>query len=263
MRNTQHNTTQRNTTQHNTSFCKAFSVAEALIVLLIFAVWLAMSTPLFTKRTKSAIPDMVSNVPSGAVMYFDPDFRTSCPDGWSDVSSKYEGRYIRIAGSFDVCDKSGESEGSCSGNKTTKTVSAGTLQGDSMRRITGTFPGEDADVTMYKGYDSSIGLHNSYVKNLEDYKILSGAFGFVKPSDAGDAWDVENYEQMLYSPNNSTLKEFSTVGDFIRYIDPSLLSAVNSGAYHFFLTKFDSALVTPTDYEVRPKSVAMLACRKD
>ena len=248
----------------------AFSVAEAMVVLLIMSIVLGVSAPLISKQSKKIVEDRNKVdilVPYGAVMFFDPELVKKCPSGWEKLPSKYEGRFIRTSGTYDVCDKDGENSasGRCNFNvDKTVNLEPGTFSGDSMRRIKGTFPGMDADVAMYSSLliDKSIGVPNAYVKALKDLKILTGVFDYVKPADAGDAWDAGNYQSYMYSKLS---KEYSTHGDYIRYIDPSILSFTPSSAgpyFYFFLTKFDSKLMVPTAEETTPKSVSMLACRK-
>lgn len=257
---------------------RAFSVAEAMIALILVSVTLAMSAPLISRQMKNSsgsslqlaqlmhrIEALEATVPPGAVMYFDPDLVESCPDGWERVPDKYAGRYFRVAGTYNICDRSGENAttGACSGSvDRANTLAVGTFSGDTMRRIRGTFPGMDGDALIKNSgllFDASIGHSNSYVKALKDFKILSGAFDYVKPSDAGGAWDVENYQEMKYMAD---VNEYSMAGDYIRYIDPSVLSYGDDLNGWFFLTKFDSSMVVPTAEETTPKSVAMLACRK-
>lgn len=88
---------------------KGFSVAEAMIALLIGSIALGMAAPMITKQVKSQsladsqmqiLQDQInelrenqSNIDSGAVMFFR---RTSCPDGWSIIKNK-GGYYLRIA----------------------------------------------------------------------------------------------------------------------------------------------------------------------
>lgn len=81
---------------------------------------------------------------SGGIMFFE----NACPRGWTDMSSSYAGRYVRIAGRYDICDKQGESaSGSCvSAEKEDVSLAAGTLQGETTRRDWGVLPGNDANV---------------------------------------------------------------------------------------------------------------------
>lgn len=81
---------------------KAFSVAEAMIALLIGSLILGASAPMISKQLKhnnmsdaqvqvlnrkiEQLGVTQSNIPSGAVMYFDLDF---CPDGWDELINKY------------------------------------------------------------------------------------------------------------------------------------------------------------------------------
>ncbi len=79
----------------------AFSIAEAMIVFLITSVLLALCAPLFTKRNVNLNECAVSNIPSGAIMYFDSD---SCPTGWEKLTEKYphaSSSFIRNLGEID------------------------------------------------------------------------------------------------------------------------------------------------------------------
>ena len=82
---------------------KAFSVAEAMIALLIGSIALGMAAPMITKQVKQnnyvdaerrIIDNKINNIiPNGAIMFF----RTSpCPDGWAPVTG-LGGFYPRIA----------------------------------------------------------------------------------------------------------------------------------------------------------------------
>ena len=88
---------------------KAFSLAEAMIVLLIGTIALGMSAPMISRQLKNETMNNVqfqvlnkkyeelkkvkSDIPSGAVMYFDLD---DCPAGWT-ILTKF---YPQAAGSF-------------------------------------------------------------------------------------------------------------------------------------------------------------------
>ncbi len=81
---------------------RAFSVAEAMIALLIGSLILGYSAPMIAGQIKhNSMNDMQvqvlnsrieelrrtqTNIPSGAVMYFDLG---SCPAGWAELTSKY------------------------------------------------------------------------------------------------------------------------------------------------------------------------------
>lgn len=110
---------------------KAFSVAEAMIALLIGSLALGMAAPMITKQIKqnnmadvqyrlinnknnvlideikeikekiNLIESSNSAIPSTAVMYFDS---ITCPDGWEPLSNKYSmasGAFIRNLGEKD------------------------------------------------------------------------------------------------------------------------------------------------------------------
>ena len=98
------------------SSAKAFSVAEAMIAVLIGSIVLGMSAPMISRQLKrnnmndvqfqvlnKKIQDLQAEVrannnvfPSGFLMMT----FGSCPTtGWSDVSSDYEGRFLKISSS--------------------------------------------------------------------------------------------------------------------------------------------------------------------
>lgn len=74
----------------------AFSVAEAMIALLIGSIALGMAAPMITKQIKQEhfafaekqvmTRQIEKAVPSGAIMYFDLD---KCPNGWEELTVKY------------------------------------------------------------------------------------------------------------------------------------------------------------------------------
>jgi len=68
----------------------AFSVAEAMITLLIVSVALAASAPLISRQVKNnaAANLPIPTIPSGAVMAFDLD---ACPPTWSPLTNRYAG----------------------------------------------------------------------------------------------------------------------------------------------------------------------------
>lgn len=125
---------------------KGFSVAEAMIALLIGSLALGMAAPMITKQVKHQnFQDVYyrkihqSLVPSGAIMFFD---RADCPDGWDPLDSKYNGRYFKVAGDYEICDKDGEkSDGTCNGSavKTVTDNNIGVFSGDAIRNMTGEF----------------------------------------------------------------------------------------------------------------------------
>ena len=137
----------------------AFSLAEAMIVLLVATIALGMSAPMISRQLKNETANDIQfqvlrreieklknnqNTPKGAVMFFD---LASCPDGWDDVSSSWNGRFIRIAGSYDICDKTGvNNDGSCKKTIETVTNSVGTKQDDASRRIKGRFPAGETKI---------------------------------------------------------------------------------------------------------------------
>ena len=125
---------------------RAFSVAEAMMALLIGSVALGMAAPMITKQVKSTNMREVqievlqqTIIPSGAIMFFD---RANCPDGWTQLDSRYNGRYLKVAGSYTVCDRAGENRnGGCAGSAVTTVTdnNIGVFTGDAIRNIEGEF----------------------------------------------------------------------------------------------------------------------------
>ena len=110
-----------------------FSVAEALIALLIGSCFLAMLAPLFSKRTAVNKIDYQSmKIPSGMVAFFNKE---DCPDGWSPLDASYNGRFVRFSGDYnETFVVSGNTyEASLSGNV------VGTKYNDSIRNVVGSF----------------------------------------------------------------------------------------------------------------------------
>lgn len=265
-----------------------FSLAEAMIVVLIGAIALGMSAPMISRQLRNEtltntqmqiiqrqideLRTNRTNAPSGAIMFFEQ----RCPDRWTDMSGEYAGRYIRIDGEYDVCDKRGENAatGECVAVKSTATLSAGMTQGESNRRVLGTFPGNDAETNNYTGnlpYTAS-NFRDGYVEKLHNHGFLSGAFDYVKTSelpgrskDAG--YDIPSNWSTLLWANLSTEPMYKTDNSYVYFIDPAVFSFVHTDATasgRFYLNSIDTKRVLPTDTtndETRPKTVVLKACK--
>ena len=225
-----------------------------------------MAAPMITKQIKAqnmtdtqfrVIQQRLENtmsIPSGAIMFFEE----RCPNNWTDLSADYAGRYIRIDGRYDICDKQGEDEnGECVRVKSTNTLQAGDIQGEANRRILGTFPGTDADLSI-SGDD--------YVDSYKTMGLLSGAFDYVTSEQ------VNRNEPFVFSADRATHKwysswarTFNTSNNYATFIDRDLLTVVNNNsAPRWFINSIDTNRVLPTDLaadETRPKTVVLKACR--
>ena len=271
---------------------KAFSVAEGMVTLLITSVALGAAVPMITKQIKqnnynnfqytkietelkdlrtqiqelsSSIKQQENNeqnetITSGAIVFFETD----CLDktNWIDMSEKYAGRYIRIAGSYDICDKDGENEsGECAGNKKTITLTSNTTQGEALKRIIGTLPGQDAGVSYY--------TKDNYVKKLQEYGVLSGAFDYIQSSELKNKNTPysfpSNWNSLYWLDNKAYAKIFYNSNKYIMYTDPSILSVtMSTGSPEWFINSIDTKRVAPTDTnadEIRPKTIILKACK--
>ncbi len=156
---------------------RAFSVAEAMIALLIGSLILGYSAPMVAKQLKhnnmSDVQVQVlnrkieelrrtqANIPSGAVMFFN---LPTCPNGWSDISSNWNGRFPRFAGSYtsleyDTTSKTLKTTG------TAQTLSVGATQEDAIRNITGTVQGA--------GYENSYVATGAFQVNSRTVNVAN------------------------------------------------------------------------------------------
>ena len=259
-----------------------------MIVVLIGAIALGMSAPMISRQLRNEtltntqmqiiqrqIDDLRANrtnAPSGAIMFFEQ----RCPNNWTDMSGEYAGRYIRIDGEYDVCDKQGEdaATGECVAVKSTAKLSAGTKQGESNRRVLGTFPGHDAETSSFSSClpYTAANYRDGYVEKLHNHGFLSGAFDYVKTSELpGRSEDVgydipSNWSTLVWN-RNSAVPMYKTDNSYVYFIDPAVLSFDNStlaSNAQFYLNSIDTKRVLPTDTtndETRPKTVVLKACK--
>ena len=134
---------------------KAFSIAEALITLMIVGVAMGSAAPLISKTMKNSqvsnfqlqylqrqIDDLRRDVvPIGTVAFFNSSVTPTsgsnpCPIGWTPLSADYNGRFPRFAGQYTI-------NGFGSTAATTTTLSVGATQEDAIRNITGDFGNMD------------------------------------------------------------------------------------------------------------------------
>ncbi len=265
-----------------------FSLAEAMIVILIGTIALGMSAPMISRQLRNEtltntqmqviqrqIDDLRTNrtsAPTGAIMFFEQ----RCPDRWADLSGEYAGRYIRIDGEYDICDKQGENSatGECVAVKSTSTLRAGTTQGEANRRVLGTFHGHDAETSNYSSYLSytASNFRDGYVEKLHNHGFLSGAFDYVKtselPGESEDAgYEIPSNWSTLVWNRRSTAPMYKTNNSYVYFVDPAVLSLVDTDTTsvgQFYLNSIDTKRVLPTDTtndETRPKTVVLKACK--
>lgn len=270
---------------------KAFSIAEAFITLAIVGIAIGSAAPLISKQlTAQNLNDAQFKllqqkiVPSGAIMFF----KGKCPDKWTDIGASYGGRYIRIAGDNAICDKSGEAaDGKCvnTDSQIVEKLTPSTLQGETSRRVWGTFPGNDSDITntdlkqihseWYGAPTSTDQALEYYVGVLEEHGALGGAIKYLKQSDvaAGDKYALpDNWEQKGWRRFPASTKPFynynywwgKKIGNYFTYSDPSGATvsglAYNTGTGQFFISVFDNKIQIPVGNENRPKTLVLRAC---
>ena len=149
-----------------------------MIALLIGSLILGYSAPMIAKQLKhnnmSDVQVQVlnrkieelrrtqANIPSGAVMFFN---LPTCPNGWSDISSNWNGRFPRFAGSYtsleyDTTSKTLKTTG------TAQTLSVGATQEDAIRNITGTVQGA--------GQETSYVATGAFQVNSRTVRVANG-----------------------------------------------------------------------------------------
>ncbi len=153
---------------------KAFSVAEAMIALLIGSLALGMAAPMITKQIKQnnftdtqfrvlnrenddilnritelenrieELENEDNSIPTGAVMFFNstvtPESNTNpCPTGWTKIDDNWNGRFPRFAGSYTVLSYNTSTQ-KLNTTGTSQTLSVGAVQEDAIRNINGYGP---------------------------------------------------------------------------------------------------------------------------
>ena len=211
---------------------RAFSVAEAMIALLIGSLILGFSAPMITKQLKhnnfTSIQTQVMNKkiiemtqkiteleeqvnPAGIVKFF---YNTDCPTGWSNIG--YEGHYIRVT------------------TNSKDSYSVGSTIGPSLPNITGGFPGVGE---IFEGIKPS-----SYYNEDNDNDSLYGAL-YRK--------NTEIYTQYGVSVRNDGDRE-----DYFAF-DASKSNAV------YGAIKDNTTTALNEENEVLPRAGHLVACRKN
>ncbi len=215
---------------------KAFSVAEAMIALLIGSVALGMAAPMITKQIKSQnISDtqfrIINNrnqdllermneleeridelenadntgIPRGTIAFFDSTVEAEsatnpCPRGWELISQNWNGRFPRFAGSHRILSYDVNSKTlSETELDTIENLNVGQVQEDAIRDIEGNM----LSTFNHEGEGALRGIDQ-----------FNGGWGYV-----------QGYQPWMY-------------------------------------ISFIASRVVPTSAENRPKSVALLGCRR-
>lgn len=269
---------------------KAFSIAEATIALLIGSLILGMAAPMISKQIKNnnandaqisillrRIENLERNnttsIPAGSIIFFEGN----CPDDtWTDMSNAFAGRYVRIAGTYDICDKQGENaDGSCVSTKSTATISAGLKQGEANRRIVGTTPATTSTNSTYIGHGfwGKTNTIDGYVELLKEHGSLTGVFDYVTSSqvngtDSTSPFKLPTGWQNFQWPVASYPKMYNTNNTYLQYLQPSFMSpspmAPNGSPRRDYINSIDTKRVLPTDTtndETRPKTIVLRACK--
>jgi len=218
---------------------RAFSVAEAMIALLIGTIVLGFSAPMISRQLKhnnysdaqaqiinrriekliesnnalkqeiETLKKSSGGVPKGTVAFFNntvvaESATNPCPKGWSLIDSNWQGRFPRFSGTnlmleYDTVNKTYKDTG------VEETLSVGQIQEDAIRNITGTTFGE-----------------NSFESGM--VKLLSGAFYLGKENNLWGNPAADSDNSKIY---------------------------------------FDSSRIVPTAVENRPRAIALLGCVKN
>ena len=112
---------------------RGFSVAEAMIALLIGSIALGMAAPMITKQIKQnnfadterriLRQKIETAIPSGMVSFFNIPCNEIMPENsWRDVPDSYKGRYPRIAGTINVPKYISDPEGGSFSDDETKII---------------------------------------------------------------------------------------------------------------------------------------------
>ena len=232
---------------------KAFSVAEAMIALLIGSLALGMAAPMITKNIKvqgtadAQIRVLIKRIeelenrlePEGKVTFF---YDRTCPTGWSQIKandgSSLDGHYIRLS---------------------TVSDDIGNTLDPSLPNIKGGFPGVG---NFYDEKDTYEVKPSSFYKadiNEEDLGV-----GKKRPKDGiyGALYRINTKKfpktgVKIYNWLGSTDPDGAERDDYFGF---------NANYYNSIYGAADDEKTTDVDEsanEVRPKSVMFVACKKD
>ncbi len=232
---------------------RAFSVAEAMIALLIGTIVLGFSAPMITKTLKKQessdlqikvllkkIDDLEKKVePEGMVKLF---YNTNCPTGWSQIKandgSSLDGHYIRLS---------------------TSSANIGQTLEPSLPNIIGGFPGVGNFYNKVDKYKVNPSYFYDLDINEEDLgegkkRPKDAVFGAVYRINTGSAprTGVKVYNGLEYTDPSGAERD-----DYFGF-DASYYNPIYGAADDVSTSGVDESA-----NEVRPKSVIFVACKKD
>ncbi len=228
-----------------TKSIKAFSIAEAMIALLIGTIVLGFSAPMISRQLKhnnysdaqaqiinkridkliesnnalkqeiETLKKSSGGVPKGTVAFFNntvvAESETNpCPKGWSLIDAGWQGRFPRFAGKhlileYDTAGKTYKDTG------VEETLSVGQIQEDAIRNI---------------------------------YGVVGSLYGGTASNKSG------SLRTGAFAPHNRTYTSYGGFG-------------LPGGGDSIWNASFSAQNVVPTEIENRPRAIALLGCVKN
>ena len=217
---------------------KAFSIAEAMIALLIGTIILGFSAPMISKQLKQndltniqtqiinskieRLERLIENsrIPVGSIIFLDSNRHNGCPDGWTMLNQ--EGKFFKIT---TVADNVGLAEGAFLPDHS---HAIGKYTGNGASHSEGFFKG---NYTLYA--------------NNSDLRLFAGAANGVNHTSDMSFVDMENNENgysMQYDMEKGLITSLNIFDDFSDASDTFIAPTNNFG-------------------DLQPQSYSVFACR--